>query len=111
MGIDYDANFGIGVKLVWIDFDDEEDLPDNLKNFCDMNEYIESFEGHENFKVFNIGDFISGDNHEMFITIREPFAEGFDELEIKCLKLINFLARNNIQYEGSIDLVGGLRIW
>jgi hypothetical protein len=103
MGVDYRVNYGIGVKLVNIDFNEDDEI-DN------MDEYLESIE-MDGFRFFESGEsFYSGGVNDYFIVIKNPFENGCIGLNEKIKNLKIFLANSGIKWEGDVDVVGGLLV-
>lgn len=100
MGVDYSAKFGIGVRVIIPE--SEEDRYSYMDNLISDTKYKWFQEGDEDY---------GGEPNWFYIIIDKPFADGFCELGNKAEELVNFLKSNNIEFEGQVDLVGGLYIW
>ena len=106
MGVDYTANYGIGVKLVDVTFDES-------KGFEDMSEYLEDLPEASDIVVqyFSVGsESYGGDPDEYYLCIKDPMEDGVEELAKKIDIFKLYLKEFNVDYIGEIDLVGGLRI-
>lgn len=105
MGVDYDAVFGIGVEVDYInDGDEETDLREKLENldYKDLYEYGEA--GDSGY---------SGRNPEYFIFIKDPFKDGYDITE-KVWDFYEWLNENKVIHKSNkerVDICGDLRIW
>ena len=87
MGIDITANFGIGVRVYLPDFEDEDELSEELKEYLDEDEYLEDILGEE-YEYGNTGNAYSGDiKTYIFITDPFTFCTNFDKL---AQSLMNF---------------------
>lgn len=64
------------------------------------------------YSYFEVGSAnYSGGDNDLYISIDEPFSNGYCGLEEKAKELLNFLTENKILYKGTVDVVGGLNIW
>jgi hypothetical protein len=103
MGVDYSANFGIGVQIdiESMGFESNGEVYDFLETILENTEY-KYFETDASGYTGNIGKF--------YIIINNPFSESYDI--IRKVRLFDlFLSKNNVKYFGyRIDIVGGLRI-
>ena len=109
MGVDYTANYGIGVKLESLDF---EEL--NLEDIECMDEYLDELPEPEGIETeyFEVGEgSYTGEDNDYYLCIKSPMNEGVRELKKKIDLFGNYLRRNNIKYVGKVDLVGGLNVW
>ena len=106
MGVDYRANYGIGVKLENLDFDKlDSDY---------MEEYLDNLPEPEGIDVeyFEVGEgSYSGEDNDFYLCIKNPMNEGVKVLKNKIDLFGNYLRRNNIKYIGKVDCVGGLNIY
>jgi hypothetical protein len=109
MGVDYDATFGIGVKVHEPDFEtpEMEDL-----GIDDMCEWLEHITENTNFEYGEMGcGSYSGRPNDYYIFIKDPLKEGIDKLQDKADELMLFLKEKDISFEGEIDLIGGIHMW
>jgi len=105
MGVDYDANFGIGYRLKNKFFEDDE----NGEEF-DMESYLDDVIT-DDFRYFKTGSgSYTGEENEYYLVIKNPFETGLDLTEKKKL-LDDFLAKNDLEVDGDFDVVGGLHVW
>ena len=106
MGVDYSGHYGIGIKIILPEFDeDNEWFGDELSWLDEILENIGYF-------YFEIGDEnITDEKNDLYLCINNPFEDGYCALEEKADKLMQFLLENKIEFEGKIDVVGGLEIW
>lgn len=102
MGVDYDANFGIGIELQKMCFDDNEewDMDEYLEDLLEDTPYTYSKYGSENY---------TGKENTYLILFKDPFADGYN-ITKKVFDMKKFLKKNKIKFE-KIDIVGGLLIW
>lgn len=107
MGVDYRVFYGIGVKLKTIDFDEPDQVPTHAKGYDNMREYCDAIED-DNYRCFCTGDDIADEEPlEWFIVLRKPF-DG--DIRDNMRLLLIHLKRMQVQYEGEVDLVGGIYI-
>ena len=109
MGVDYTANYGIGVKLQEVDF---EEL--NLEDVECMDDYLEELPEPEGIQTeyFEVGSgSYTGEDNTYYLCIKHPMKEGVKALKTKVDLFKNYLRRNDIRYFGDVDCVGGLNIW
>jgi hypothetical protein len=109
MGVDYKANYGIGVKLESLDF---EEL--NLEDIGYMGEYLDELPKPEGIEIeyFEVGQgSYTGEDNDYYLCIKSPMNEGVKALKTKVDLFKNYLKINNIKYIGEVDCVGGLNIW
>lgn len=104
MGVDYDANFGVGVKLL---------LPEEFNGSDDYEEYdfMEEIPKSDLFKFdyFQVGNEYTGYSEGWYLCVKEAFTDGVFNQNVIDL-FIKHLKDNKIDYEGNIDLVGGLMV-
>ena len=109
MGVDYTANYGIGVKLKYLDFEEI-----NLENIDCMDDYLGELPDPEGIQIryFEVGgsNYTSGEN-DFYLCIGSPMNKGVDDLKNKIEIFKNYLKENNIEYIGDVDCVGGLNVW
>lgn len=104
MGVDYNANFGIGVQVIRKDFDEDSEYYEDFLGWID-----EQLEGSE-YSYFETGSSMyGGEENDVYVVLDEPFSEGLD-LTKKAEDLKSFLQSKEIEYEGEVDIVGGLLI-
>ncbi len=104
MGVDYDANYGIGYKVTEGDGIDEDELEDGLI------EYISENLG-DDFEYFEVGSgSYSGETDDCYIAIKRPFKDGLD-LTDKKKDLDDELKRMKLEPIGEFNEVGGLNMW
>ena len=109
MGVDYTANYGIGVKLVDLDFDELE--IDGVK--C-MSEYLDELPEPNGIytEYFEVGQGIyTGEDNDFYLCIKSAMSDGVDQLKNKIEMFKDYLEHNNIEYHGDVDCVGGLNVW
>lgn len=110
MGVDYSANFGIGVELQNIEFPEYSDTYDGPTN---MYEYLEGLPQSDSVSImyFESGDGVyTGKDRTFYLCFRKPLDGGVESLKNKIKVFKKYLKENNIKYFGEIDLVGGLHI-
>lgn len=103
MGIDYDANYGIGYEVEASDEVSEDELEDGLREYL-WNKVSEGFES------FEVGDAYYGESEGVFITIKDPFKNGLDLTKSK-EKLDAELERLKLKAISEFNEVGGLYIY
>ncbi|MDH3326894.1 MAG: hypothetical protein OEM38_09285 [Gammaproteobacteria bacterium] len=102
MGVDYDANYGIGYQVVAGDIP-EDDMEDGL------DEYLYNRIGDE-FQYFHVGaGNYTGETDDAFIVVKDAFKDGLD-LTLKKKMLDNELIRLKLESVGDFGSVGGLRV-
>ena len=103
MGVDYEANYGIGVEVSDLCFDelDYDDVHEYLYDKLKGSEYKHIEEGEETYTDY-------ANTH--YIVIPNPFEQGVDGLVSKIEKFYRFLKIKDIAYTGKVDVVGGLHI-
>lgn len=112
MGVDYTANYGIGVKLIELT---DEELAAIHEDYYSMSDYLDDLPKPEGIGVswFGVGNnYVVGDD-EWFLVIDEPFEDGIDGLKHKVAIFKKWLDDNQIKYEPAVsivDQVGGLLI-
>ncbi len=109
MGVDYDATFGVGVIVNEPDFESEEMIEKGYEYTCEWLDCILT-DTEFNYGESGYGAYTGNDN-TFYIFISNPFAEGLDALQVKMDNLYKFLKENKIDYEGEINLVGGVHCW
>ena len=106
MGVDYTGNYGIGVNIYEKEFEEgsdyEGDFISYLEDILEGTDYSYFEVGHANY---------GGDINDIYVCIDNPFKNGYCGLEDKASTLLTFLAKNEIEYEGVVDVVGGLNVW
>lgn len=106
MGVDYTGNYGIGIQIYKKEFDADHEW------FEDFEGCLDELIGEKDYYYFEVGSHMyGGDENELYLCIDEPFKNGYCGLEEKVSVLLSFLAENEIEYEGTVDVVGGLNIW
>ena len=103
MGVDYGAEFGIGVEIEEIDFDENSKYDGMYEYLADIlkdTEYEYSRYGSGNY---------TGSPDTWIITMKNPFKDGYDISE-KVIQMQKFLKEKNVSFD-KVDLVGGLLIW
>ena len=106
MGVDYTGNYGIGVKIFTPDLDEDEDYDGDYLSWVD-----DVLEGTD-YYYFEVGSSnYSGGENDIYVIINSPFENGYCGLEEKANTLIQFLQDKNIEFDGKVDVVGGLNIW
>jgi len=113
MGIDYRANFGIGVKVKRIDFE-HEDCPADLFPYGCMPDYLEAKlpDGLRWVEVV-ASDYVVRDNDysvDYYVVLKSPFADDMSRLACKIDAMKAELLVAGIETEGKVDVVGGLYI-
>jgi hypothetical protein len=115
MGIDYSANFGIGIKITESDVEEALGEENYVSEWDTMwQDYLynldEEDEDFKNkYKVINYGDSYDDDNYSA-IVIKEPFAHGFD-INSKVEGLKKKLEEIGFKDLSEVGVVGGLYIW
>ena len=109
MGVDYSGNFGVGVKIEEVKFTKEM-----IESGIDcMAEYLEEIVNKTELKLvyFGVGDSAyTGGEDDFYLCLKTPFKKGVYQQD-EADKLIKYLEDNSIKYTGSIDCVGGIRVW
>lgn len=106
MGVDYSANFGIGFKLVRKEFEEGHEFEGDFHGYIDH-----KLEGTV-YGYFSVGsEMYTDDENDFYVILDNPFENGIDGLRQKTNELIDFLDGNDIEYDGEIDVVGGLEIY
>jgi hypothetical protein len=101
MGVDYRANFGIGVRVIVPD--DVEDKEGYMEFVTKDSEYRWFQEGDENY---------GGEPDWYYICLREVFKNGRGyDITDDVLRLEDFCLSNNIETKGNVGLVGGLYVY
>jgi hypothetical protein len=100
MSVDYDANFGVCVKVM-DDYDEDE--------YDDACEYFEEILDGTDYEYGEVGNSFGG-NMEYYIFIGGLFKDGYDVSE-KIKEFEEFLKRKGISYTGKIDICGGVHVW
>ena len=106
MGVDYSANYGIGVQIPdnWIDnkLEDEDSCIDSM--------LADVFKDSP-CKYFGVGSAsYDGGRDDYFVVIPDPFSNGIEGLIKKIEDFELFLNKKGIEFK-KVDLVGGLLIW
>lgn len=102
MGIDYDANFGLGYEVEASDRLTDDELEEGLLNYIDS-------EISEGFECFSVGSDYSGDTSE-YVVFKEEIDEGFDFNESK-KDIEKELKRMKLEPIGKFGITGGLLVW
>jgi hypothetical protein len=106
MGVDYSGNYGIGIQVALPDFEEDSDWYEDELGF------LESILLGTNYYYFEVGEgSYTGNTDNIYICIDNPFKDGYCALGYKSDVLIKFLQENKIEFYGTIDVVGGLRIY
>jgi hypothetical protein len=106
MGVDYTGNYGIGVRILTPDLDEDEQYQG------DTISWIDDILASTDYSYFEVGSAnYSGEENDIYVTIDNPFENGYCGLEEKANNLIQFLQDKGIEFEGTVDVVGGLEIW
>lgn len=103
MGIDYDANFGIGYEV-----EEGEEIKDSSDLEEGLQEYLYSELG-DGFSSFEVGSAYSGRIDGVFIVIKEPFKDGLDLTNAKA-RLDKEINRLGLKAKGEFREVGGLYV-
>lgn len=100
MGVWHDAVFGIGVKLVNIEFEGNhrENMYEFLEEKLSNSDYI--------FGEVGSGAY-TGEENDFYIFIENPL-EDISKLKEKITELKKFLKDNQINYMGDVGLLGGV---
>jgi len=108
MGVDYDANYGIGVWLTDIDFSERKESIDN------MYDYIENLPESKDIETeyFEIGSgAYSGEDNPICLCIKEELVkENIKNLGPLIDMFTSYLKENKIKYKGEVGLIGGIHI-
>ena len=73
MGVDYSANYGIGIKIKSIDFEDEN-LDKEIAELECMSELLYDKIKNEKYTYFEVGsEDYGGEENDFYIIIRNPF--------------------------------------
>jgi hypothetical protein len=102
MGLDYSANYGLGVKVKAIQGLSLQQVNENygfIDKILDGSKYEYFFTGWYDDK-----------EQDLFLTIRESFSDGNYNLKAKVKEFKKFLKTNKIEYEADVDIVGGLSV-
>lgn len=103
MGVEYNANYGIGYKVYESDVLTEEGWLE-----YGLSEYIETEEG-EGFESFQVENAWTGNQDGVYLVLTDPFSYGLDLT--KCKELLDSEVRRlQLEVEGEFGLVGGLYI-
>mgnify|MGYP001546892265 FL=1 len=106
MGVDYTGNYGIGVNIYEKEFEEDSDYA------SDFISYLDDILEDTNYYYFEVGHAnYGGDSNDIYVCIDNPFENGYCSLEEKASDLLAFLTKNKIEYEGIVDVVGGLNVW
>lgn len=104
MGVDYHGNYGIGVRIIKKEFTEDSEY------FEDFNTYLDDTLEGTNYYYFEVGEgSYTGEENEIYVCISEPFKEGLN-IKDKVFKFYKFLGKNEIEFEGEINEVGGLLV-
>lgn len=95
MGVDYRANYGIGIGIQSMDFDDDN-INESIQDIECMDEfldyYVYEYEDESPYRWFQTGEGdYTGDTNDFFVVLKKPFANGFETLEQQRLDLLKFL--------------------
>ncbi len=105
MGVDYSGNYGIGVQIKRTEFEEEH------KYYDDFLGYLEEKIDDAPYFYFEVGEgMYTGEENELYICIDNPFSNGYCGLEDKVNRLYSFLRANEIEWDGEVDVVGGLEV-
>ena len=104
MGVYYNGNYGIGVRVVRKDFDKNHEYYEDFLGWLD-----EQLEGWA-YEYFEVGkSTYQGGEDDVFVVFKNPFKNGYN-LEASVEEMLAFLRIQGIEYVGNVDVVGGLRI-
>ena len=104
MGVDYDAEYGVGYEVEAGECVADEELEDGLGEFI----YGNCGDG---FSHFEVGEgAYTGDGNTYYVTIDKPFDGGLNLAEKKNA-LDEELKRLRLSPVGEFGLVGGLHVW
>jgi hypothetical protein len=102
MGVDYEGVGGIGIE---VSYDEEK--------YEDHDDYFDSLNMKDSgFSWTSAGDGAYGGEYRFYITIDNPFKDGYDLTE-KVKELQAFLIENNVDYgeDFEVDTIEDLSIW
>lgn len=99
MGVDYTANFGIGVRVIRKEVEDDDFgswLDDKLDGWA--------------YEYISVGcEMYSDEENDLYVILKDPFRHGYN-LGATVEEFLAFLRLNDIEYDGKVDVVGGLLI-
>ncbi len=101
MGVDYDAEFGLGYEIKEPKWENKYDAID---------EYFDTVLKDSNFQYFHTGCDLTDEDPTYYIVSSETLSENTDLKAIK-MDLDNLLKANKIKSVGKFGLVGGLHVW
>lgn len=107
MSVDYTGNYGIGVKVIKKEFDEESKYNEDFIGYLD--DVLENTD----YYYFEVGDSMySGKENDIYVCINNfiEFPLIVSKFEEKVNKFVTFLNNNEIEFEGEINEVGGLLI-
>lgn len=105
MGVDYSGNYGIGVKVLVPELEEEHDY------FDDELGYVDNLLKDTEYEYFEVGDgSYSGKKDDLYICFKNPFKDGYN-IEDKVIELYLFLSNTDLEVIGKVNEVGGLRVW
>jgi len=103
MGVDYTGNYGIGVKVIRKEFDE------NSEYYEDFTTYLDDVLENTNYYYFEVGEsmYVGGEN-DIYVCI----SDLLNDLNIKdrVFAFYKFLQDNEIRFEGEVNEVGGLLV-
>jgi len=104
MGVDYNGNYGIGVKVIRKEFEEGHEYYEDFLTWLD-----EQLEGWA-YEYFEVGEgSYTGEEDDIYVVFKNPFKNGYN-LEASVEEMLAFLRIQGIEYVGKVDVVGGLRI-
>ncbi len=103
MGVDFEANFGIGAEI-------DNKCLNEKNNFDNIEEYLDSILSNTPYVWFSYGEgSYTGESDFYIIALKNPFKNGYD-ITTEVNKLLCFLVEHKIKHS-KIDVVGGLLIF
>jgi hypothetical protein len=104
MGVDYNANYGIGYQVKGSD-----DIPEDQLEYG-LAEYLYGKLGDE-FEHFEVGEGnYTGEENDIYIVVKSAFKDGLD-LTAKKKALDEEIKRLKLEPVGKFGDVGGLYVW
>ena len=105
MGVDYDANYGVGYEVV-----ENEELSGTEEVGDGLSDYL--FDNcSDGFKYFEVGNAYNDDSEsKCFLVVKNPFENGLNLESVK-ERLDKELERLRLESCGDFGAVGGLNVW
>lgn len=111
MGVDYKANYGLGIELRSSEIVKNLRLPEDPEDL-EVYEIMEGLSLPSNLRLIQSGDGgYTGDVNDYYIILKEPLSNGITGLKEKSDALIDYVRSLGFTTPDEVQLVGGLYVF